>query len=95
MSTSPYTEEFKAEAIKQVMEEGHSVLEVAKAIGISDVTLYTWLKKAGWKSGESRDKKKLSETEEENKKLKAEIKKLKMERDILKKAAAYFASDAQ
>ncbi len=94
MSTSPYTEEFKAEAIKLVMEEGHSVLEVSKAIGISDVTLYAWLKKAGWKSGESKDKKKLSETEEENKKLKAEIRKLKMERDILKKAA-YFASDAQ
>ncbi len=31
------------------MEEEHSVLEVSKATGVSDVTLYTWLRKAGWK----------------------------------------------
>lgn len=95
MSKSPYTEEFKTEALKQIMEEGHSVLEVSKAIGVSDVTLYTWLRKAGWKSGEFKEKRRLTETEEENKKLKAEIRKLKMERDILKKAAAYFAKDTQ
>lgn len=95
MPKSPYTEEFKQEAVKQIMEEGHSVLSVSKAIGISDVTLYAWLKKSGWKSGESREKRKLSESEEENRILKQEIRKLKMERDILKKAAAYFARESQ
>ena len=88
MPKSPYTEEFRAEILKQIMEEGHSVLGVSKATGISDVTLYTCLRKAGWKSGESREKKKLTETERENRELKAEIRKLKMDRDILKKAAA-------
>lgn len=95
MAKSNYTEEFRAEAVKQIMEEGHSVLEVSKAIGVSDASLYTWLKKAGWNSGESKEYRKLSETEAENRKLKSEIRKLKMERDILKKAAAYFASDIQ
>ena len=88
MPKSPYTEEFKDEILKQIMEEGYSVLEVSKATGVSDVTLYNWLRKTGWKSGESREKKKLTETEKENRELKAEIRKLKMERDILKKAAA-------
>ena len=95
MPKSPYTEEFKDEILKQIMEEGHSVLEVSKATGVSDVTLYNWLRKTGWKSGESREKKKLTETEKENRELKAEIRKLKMERDILKKAAAYFAKESQ
>lgn len=95
MSKSPYTEEFKAEALKQIMEEGHSVLEVSRAIGVSDVTLYTWLRKKGWISGENRETKKLNAVEEENKKLKSELRKLKMERDILKKAAAYFAKDVE
>lgn len=95
MSKSSYTDEFKAEAIKQIMEEGHTVLEVSKATGVSDASLYTWLKKAGWNSGESKEHKKLSEAEAENRRLKAEIRKLKMERDILKKAAAYFANDIQ
>ena len=75
--------------LKQIKEEGYSVLEVSKATGVSDVTLYTWLGKAGWKYGESQYKKKLTETERENRELRAEIRKLEMERDILKKAAAY------
>ncbi len=63
MPKSPCTEEFKDEILKQIKKEGHSVLEVSKAAGVSDVTLYTWLRKAGWKSGEFRDKRKLIETE--------------------------------
>jgi transposase len=75
VSKSTYTEECKTEALKQIMEEGHSVLEVSKAIGVSDVTLYNWLRKTGWKSGESKDIRKLTEAEEENKRLKAEVRK--------------------
>ncbi len=76
------------------MEEGVGVLAVAKATGVSDVTLYKWLKVAGWKSGESKDKKKITEADQEIKALKAELKQVKMERDILKKAAAYFAGES-
>lgn len=45
MSKNNYTDELKAEAVKQIMDEGHSVLEVSKAIGVSDASLYSWLKK--------------------------------------------------
>lgn len=47
-----------------------------KAIGISDVTLYTWLRKAGWKPGESKEKK-LTAAEEGNRELKSGIKYIK------------------
>jgi transposase len=94
VSKSPYSEEFKSEAIKQIMENGLGVLEVSKASGVSDVTLYKWLKEAGWKSGDSKERRKLTETEDELKALKSELRKVKMERDILKKAAAYFAGES-
>jgi len=45
MSSARYTAEFKAEAVKQVTERGHGVVEVAKRLGISDKSLYVWLKK--------------------------------------------------
>ena len=40
-----YTAEFKAEAIKQITERGYGVVEVAKRLGVSDKSLYAWLKK--------------------------------------------------
>lgn len=76
------------------MEMGLGVLEVSRATGVSDVTLYKWLKDAGWKSGESKENRKFTETEEELKTLKSELRKVKMERDILKKAVAYFAGES-
>ncbi len=94
MSKNKYTEEFKSEAMKQVTEEGYSVIQVSKSLGVSDVTLYAWLKKAGWKSGDSKQKQDLNTAEQEIKKLKAELKRTKEERDILKKAAAYFAKES-
>ncbi len=57
------------------MDDGLSVMDVSKTLKISDVTLYKWLKGSGWKSGESRDKRILTEAEKEIKKLKAELKK--------------------
>jgi len=58
------------------MREGHSVLEISKAIGVSDASLYNWLKKAGLDSGESKEQGKLTDIETENKNLKAEVRKL-------------------
>ena len=53
MPKSPYSEEFKTEAIKQIMENGQGVLAVSKATGVSDVTLYKWLKAAAYFARES------------------------------------------
>jgi transposase len=46
MASKQYTEEFKAEAVKQVTERGFAVAEVAKRLGVSSHSLYQWLRKA-------------------------------------------------
>jgi len=90
MSGKRYTEEFKAEAIRQVTERGYSGTEVAKRLGVTRKTFYGWLKQAG-ATRASRRAEAGGELERENLRLKAELKRVQEERDILKKAAAYFA----
>ena len=84
-----YSAEFKAEAVKQVSERGHGVLEVAKRLGMSDKSLYLWVRLAkdqlGVGTGEN------TTLKAEVSRLKAELKRANEERDILKKAATYFA----
>ena len=46
MRGTRYTAEFKAEAIKQITERGHGVVEVSKRLGVSDKSLYAWLKQS-------------------------------------------------
>ena len=90
MSSKRYTEEFKKEALKQVLDRGYPVQEVSERLGVSKITLYEWRKKA-----QAKDKPKeaidLEKVHLENIRLKAELKRVEEERDILKKAAAYFA----
>ena len=90
-----YTPEFKAEAVKLVTERGYSVAEAARSLGICDNLLRNW-KQALETEGEQAfpGHGKLSPFEEENHRLRAEIKRLLAERDILKKAAAFFAREA-
>lgn len=90
MSSKRYTAEFKAEAVKQVTERGYPVQEVATRLGVSSHSLYEWLRRARG-SGEKRSAHELDEIRRENARLKAELKRVEEERDILKKAAAYFA----
>jgi transposase len=66
-----YTEEFKAEAIKQITERGHGVVEVSKRLGISDKSLYAWLRKN--KATTSPDAKDLLAIKQEIKRVKAEL----------------------
>ena len=90
MSGTRYTAEFKAEAVKQVTDRGHGVVEVAKRLGISDKSLYVWLKQSQQRSqGPAKDD--VIALKNEISKMKAELKRTTEERDILKKAAAYFA----
>jgi transposase len=90
MKGNRYSEEFKKEAVKQVTERGYSVSEVAKRLGTTTHSLYAWLKKYGEASPRQAGKDDLAA---ENARLKADLKRMTEERDILKKAAAYFASD--
>jgi len=82
-----YPEEFKQEAVRQVLEKGFSVPSVAKRLGISDKSLYYWVNKTR-KTPEQRSE------SEEIRRLKAELKRVTEERDILKKAAAFFAKES-
>ena len=88
MSSKRYTDEFKIEAVRQVTERGFSAAEVARRLGITPHSLYAWLKKFG-----KPDVVKGTEQDQsvEVRRLKAEPPRVTQERDILKKAAAYFA----
>jgi transposase len=86
-----FDEEFRQEAVRLVLEGGVPAARAARDLGVSQTTLSKWLTAARSVKGES-----LSETErEELKRLRKENVQLKMERDILKKATAYFAKNSQ
>jgi transposase len=90
-----YTAEFKAEAVKLVTEQGYSVAEAARSLGIHDTLLRSW-KQALEAQGEQAfpGNGKLPPFEEELRRLRAENHRLRAERDILKKATALFAQEA-
>ena len=88
MSGKRYPEEFKIEAVKQVTERGHTSAEVAARLGVSAHSLYQWVKRY---SVAPVERQKVDDQQAEMKRLKAELKRVTEERDILKKAAAYFA----
>jgi transposase len=92
MSSKRYPEEFKIETVKQITERGHPVAEVASRIGVSQHSLYAWLKRYSLPEGE--DSERRGQTEE-IRRLKAELKRVREERDILKKATAYFAKESR
>lgn len=92
MSSKRYTEEFKVEAVKQVTERRHAVAEVAGRLGVSQHSLYQWLKRYG-QPVEVRQEQQSQASE--LRRLKAELKRVTEERDILKKAAAYYAKESR
>ena len=91
-----YTQEFKLEAVRQV-QGGQSQPTVARTLGIPKASLGNWVRKAiqGQLQAGIADEKshKVTPEQMEISRLRAEVARLKMERDIAKKAAAYFAQD--
>lgn len=85
-----YPKEFKEEAVALVREQGYSVAQAAKSLGIGTSLLYKWKEKI--EANEAG--KGLSEDEHtELKRLRKEVKELRMEKEILKKASAFFAKE--
>ena len=89
MKRTKYTAEFKLEAVKQILEKGHSATEVASRLGVPVGLLYTWSWKL--KGPDEQPIEDVKALQAEMAKLKAELRRTTEERDILKKAAAYFA----
>ena len=88
-----HSREFKLEAVKQVVEHGRTVSEVADGLGINRNLLTRW-KRQFEEGGDVAfpGHGRLTEVEEENRRLRKELAIARQERDILKKAAAYFAN---
>ena len=84
MNAQRYPEEFRIEAVKQILEHGHSVADVSRRLGVSTHSLYKWIKLQQIPAAQRLEQ--VSQSEE-LRRIKAELKRVTEERDILKKAA--------
>jgi len=97
-----YTQQFKDEAVRLVLQEGLSVPEAARRVEMSDKSLANWIRLArrgkqlsATGVGAQGKSVPASELEMEVSKLRAEVARLKMEKEILKKATAFFVKESQ
>lgn len=87
-----YTDEFKREAVKLVTEQGYTTTQAARSLGIHANLIRNWQKKY---SPEQQGTETMSETDQQElERLRQEVRQLRMERDILKKATAFFAKES-
>lgn len=89
-----YTKEYKAEAVELVVSSGRPATQIARELGINESTLGDWVT-AAKRNGTVRDKPVTAGERAELRELREENRRLRMERDFLKKAAAWFASQSQ
>ncbi|TQE98345.1 MAG: transposase [Spiribacter salinus] len=94
MSTQRYSPEFKEEPVRQIVDRGYSVTQVSQRLGVSSQSLYKWVKavKPDRTDQQAAD---LIEAKSELLKLRAQLRRTEEERDILKKAAQYFAREPE
>lgn len=90
---SRYTLEFKQEAVRLV-QTGQSMAAVSRSLGLVEQTLFNWVKASREGRLTGADSKPVSAEQMEISRLRAELARVKMERDILKKATAYFAKES-
>jgi transposase-like protein len=89
-----FTEEYKAQAVAFVLAEGRPVAEVARNVGVHEMTLRNWVKKAKESGAQDLDCKGLDDSERaELERLRAENTELKMQVAFAKKVATWFAKD--
>lgn len=89
-----FSPQFKAEAVQMVIETGRPIAEVARDLGVNDGTLGNWVK--AWRDANPEPESELSPVERARmKELEEENRRLRMENEFLKKAAAFFARTPQ
>jgi transposase len=93
-----YTQEFKDQACKLVMEQGYSLAKASKELGLCEQTLRYWLGKRGYHAAEQRSAKVPQSSDPQVLQLRiadleARLRRAEMEKEILKKATAFFASE--
>ena len=93
MARKNYSKEFKLRAAKLVLEQGYSYNKVAQRLGATSWSIRAWVK-AFQESGEFATDGQILPNAEEMKKLRKENRELKVDNEILKKAAAYFARES-
>jgi len=92
MSGKRYTEEFKIEAVEQVIDRGYKIGEVSDRLGVTPKSLRDWVSKIGDTGSKHQQ---ISGQQDELRRLKAELRRVTEERNILKEAAAFFASESR
>ena len=92
MGGQRYPEEFKIEAVKQVTDRGYKISDVANRLGVTTKSMHNWIKRYGEQSEQYQA---TAEQQQELRALKAELRRVTEERDILKEAAVYFASESK
>ena len=90
-----YPEDFKRDAVRLVTDEKYSFKAAAQAVGVSEKSLHDWHKKFAPRPAPCGDDATVAELQAENKRLRKLLKRAELEREILKKATAYFAKESQ
>ena len=89
-----YSEEFQRDAVRLVTEEGYSFQAAAAAVGVCQKSLRDWHAKFAPQPATCGEQATLEELRAENKRLRQQLKRAELEREILKKATAYFAKES-
>jgi transposase len=89
-----FSENFKRDAIRLIAEEKYTFAAAALAVGVSTKSLRDWREKYASKPGPCGENATVDELREEVKRLRKQLKRAEMEREILKKATAYFAKES-
>ena len=89
-----FTDEFKAGAVALVLDEGKPIPQVARDLDLTESSLRGWVERARADRGKGKPGVLTTEELEELRRLRKENRELRMERDILKKAAAFFAKES-
>ncbi|QEG22285.1 MULTISPECIES: transposase [Pirellulaceae] len=90
-----FSEEFKRDAVNLIVSEGYSFRAAAEAVNVNENSLRNWHRKYAPEPEPCGPEASLQQVLEENKRLRKQLKRAELEREILKKATAYFAKESQ